>query len=105
MLPGEFDKNLAVIEAALAADDLPALRLPAHRMRGLVGALGAGRLDSLCRTLEAHARAGGDLAPTPFLPALRGAVAETMAGLAELRREPFPSGTVPDLPSTSRSLA
>lgn len=89
LLPRDLEKGMAAIEAALANDDLAAARSAAHRMRGMVGALGASRLGALCRRLEDHAEAAAALAP--LMPTLRNTVAETLAGFAVLREEPFPS--------------
>ena len=71
------------IEAALAADDLPALAAAAHKLKSSAGILGVGRLHTLLGEIERLVD-GGQTGPLPSV--VEAAVATAEAAVDELAR-------------------
>ncbi len=74
---------LAEMEAAVGARDLARLRLASHSLKTTAASLGAARLESLCRRLEAETRA----AQAPDAPPAPGAWGEWGAQVVGIRGE------------------
>ena len=62
MFIAEVPQRLAVIEAAVAAQDAAALSVAAHALKGAASNIGASALHALCRRIEEESREA--VAPT-----------------------------------------
>ncbi|HTJ09438.1 MAG TPA: Hpt domain-containing protein [Candidatus Binataceae bacterium] len=88
LFAADLPKRLSAIAKAIEHDDLSALALQAHALRGGAANFGADRLDELCSMLEEIGRHGPHAEASAIFSQLRAESVRVRDALAALRSQP-----------------